>query len=291
MAKLAPSQHLVRAEPGLRVVRVRIGAEARKRREGARRPFPHLAPMRSAARRARIPTPPRSAAGAAPTAIGLRLVPVTWRTGACGSSGSQRSKRRSCHVASLFASSAAPCRPLRRIQILAHSSPARRDAKRRDLHLVRPLLVVEDELLLARLGAEAECAARDVENSGTRPRRMRLRPRAVGIAERLAGVVERLGVHVLVQRGEAGEVAQALVVGLARDALEDALEDVRQVVARRRQRRAAAGPSACRARRRRSRRARRRSGRIDAPSAPPASSAGTSAPGTSRRGRFPTAAD
>jgi len=46
-------------------------------------------------------------------------------------------------------------------------------------------------------------------------------------------VVQRLGVHVLVQRREAHEVAQLFVVGLAGEALERELEDIGEIGARR----------------------------------------------------------
>ncbi len=90
-----------------------------------------------------------------------------------------------------------------------------RDRERRQLHVMRPFLVVENKALLIALRAETESATSNFKigdgartNSGSVPE-FRLR-----VAKRLVGVVQRLGVHVLVQRHEAHEVAQALVLGL-----------------------------------------------------------------------------
>src|SRR4029079_8896649 len=84
-----------------------------------------------------------------------------------------------------------------------------RDAKRRDVDLVRPLLVVECEAV-ALLGAEAVAASRDVDvareragGCGARSADDEARRRQI---ERLARVREGLAMHVLVEQRELVEV-------------------------------------------------------------------------------------
>src|SRR5258708_24370937 len=86
------------------------------------------------------------------------------------------------------------------LEILRSAHGPGGDGKRHELHLMRPLLVVEHEPLLAALGAEAERPAGEFHigdgartSSGSVPQ-FRTRP-----AKRLVGVVQRLSVQVLVQ--------------------------------------------------------------------------------------------
>src|SRR6202008_694578 len=193
-------EHLVRGEPWLRIVGVRIGAEAGKGREAASCPLPQLAPAhgmrpRGPFRLARQPL-------ACPAAIRLRLVPAHvphWLL--------QRERRPAIEAPLLPC--AAGLAPIARrpaagfyvAQILSIRDRPRSDRKGRYLDVVRPLLVVEDEALLVALGAEAERAACELQefgeefgdgariSSGSVPEFM------FGVAEGLGGVGESPGVR------------------------------------------------------------------------------------------------
>ena len=222
----------MRAEPRLRVVRVRIGAETGKRREGARGPLPDLAPVH----RGRRVGPFRFARQPAtrPAAIRLRLVPAHvphWLV---------RHERPPAIEAPLLPLSvhAAPIARRRAArfdvdQVLSVAHRARSNREGLYLDIVRPLLVVEDEALLVAPGAEAERAAGELQEFRSRVA-MNCDPGSefgLGVAVGLVGVVQRLGVHVLVQRGEAHEVGERLVVGLARQAVQRFLQHGTEVAA------------------------------------------------------------
>jgi hypothetical protein len=120
------------------------------------------------------------------------------------------------------------------------------DAEGLDGDFVRPFLVVEDERLPSGHGSEDETSARECEVRGRAVAFFRRDlffsgtkgsgGERIGIAQRLACVVKSFRVHVLVKRGEANEVAQALVVGRALQPLQHALEHGAKIVLRRAQR-------------------------------------------------------
>ena len=236
-------EHRAAVEPGRAVVAVEVRLEAREGREGAGRPFPHLAPAEGAAGLAlrQHPLGLGGQAAARPAAPGLGLQGADEGHGQAGARpGLQLLVPRRALLLAPGPAGLAPPAPfgvavLQEGQELVPSQRLRVDVEGRHAFVAVAELVVEGEAGRGGGAAELELVALDAQRGGWCRQRPRLPARiGHGQAQAQRHVQRGLVVHVLVQQRQAEGVERVVaVVGRVGQQGQGGLELLRELGLRR----------------------------------------------------------